>query len=159
MESKRFEIMAVNTEHVIEDGKSAIRIELQYGKAGQPTELVIAEMYSKDGKWAYGHGQVRVPCTADIATYVLKSTKAMYDSSLKVEKKVEAPKTLDISSLDLNSLTDEQRANLVAAILGSSKTEAKAPVKTAKATESTAELTLENIVNSISKRPISKKSK
>lgn len=150
MESKRFEIMATSTELVLEKEKSAIRIELQYGKAGQPTELVIAEMYNKEGKWSYGHGQVRIPCTTDNATYVLKAVKAMYDSSAKVEKKAETPKTLDV-----DKLTDEQKALLLEALLKSAKVESK-PTASKPTTDSTSELTLENIVNSISKRPIKK---
>ena len=39
--SKRFEIVASTKELVLEVNKTAVRIELQYGKDGAPTEIVI----------------------------------------------------------------------------------------------------------------------
>jgi stress response protein SCP2 len=49
--SKRFDVVASNKELVVTSEKSAVRVELQHGKDGEPTELVIAELYWKDGTW------------------------------------------------------------------------------------------------------------
>lgn len=153
MESKRFETVASTTELVLEKEKSAIRIELQYGKAGKATELVIAELYWKENKWNYTRSQVRIDCTKENAEHVLKAVKAMYDSSLKVEKKPAK------DGLDLDSMSDAEKAVLLAALLkmsSESKDTAKAP---AKSKDSAEELTLEDVLTKLNKRTVKKSSK
>lgn len=151
MESKRFEIVASTKELVTADGKNAIRVELQYGKEGQPTELVIAELYNKEGKWAYTRSQVRIDCTHANVSHVLTAAKEMFETSKKVEKKASAKKT-DITSA-IAAMTDEERAALLKALVDGAKPAAKAPAKAA-ATDS--ELALENILTSLNKRQIKK---
>ena len=155
MESKRFEIVASTKELVPLDGKNAIRIELQYGKDGEPTELVIAELYSKDGKWSYTRSQVRIDCTKANIQHVLTCTKEMYESSLKVEKKATA-KTDKLASA-IGTMSDEDKAALLKILLGDAKTEStsKASKPATKTTESS-ELTLENFVLGINKKSTKK---
>ena len=124
MASKRFEIMASGTELVTVAEKTAIRIELQYGKNGDVTEIVIAELYRKDDEWAYTRSQVRIPCTTANAKYLLETTKAMYDSSTKVVKK----ETSKVETA-VDKMSDTQKAELLAALLASEKPAAKAKAK------------------------------
>lgn len=154
MESKRFEIVASTAELITEPEKNAVRIELQYGKAGKPTELVFAELYNKEGKWNYTRSQVRIECTAENANYILKAVKALYDSSAKVEKKAEEPK----AGLDVSKMSDAQKAELLAQLLGQAQiaSKATAPKATTPTTKApTEELKLENIT--INHRKIGKK--
>jgi len=46
--TERFKVITSSDVLVVEAGKSAVKVELQFGKDNQPTELVIAEMYWKD---------------------------------------------------------------------------------------------------------------
>lgn len=121
--SKRFEIVASTKELVLEANKTAVRIELQYGKDGAPTEIVIAELYQKDGAWAYTRSQVRIPCTKENASHVLTSVKAVYESSTKVEKK--AAKASKIEDA-IDSMTDDEKAALLEMLIGKAKAEPKA---------------------------------
>ena len=123
--SKRFEIVASTKELVLEANKTAVRIELQYGKDGAPTEIVIAELYQKDGAWAYTRSQVRIPCTKENASHVLTSVKAVYESSTKVEKKAKASKLEDA----IDSMTDDEKAALLEMLVGKAKAEPKAKAK------------------------------
>ncbi len=158
MESKRFEIVASTKELISADGKNAIRIELQYGKEGAPTEIVIAELYQKDGAWSYTRSQVRIECTASNAKHVLESVKAMYDSSAKVEKKATAK--VDKLTAALETMSDEDKNKLLAVLLGKAKEEPKSKVSSTekKTTESSEELVL-NFLTKIDKKPISKTTK
>lgn len=135
--SKRFEAIAQAKELVIVPEKSAVRVELQYGKEGEPTELVIAEMYWHEGAWKYTRSQVRMTCTKDNVQYVLEACKAMYASAAKVDKK---PKASKIETA-IDSMTDEEKAALLEMLLGKAK-----PKTTGKSTvkEDPTELILES---------------
>ena len=117
--STRFEIVATSHELVIVDGKTAIRVELQYGKAGEPTELVIAELYVKDGAWAYTRSQVRIPCTTANAKHVLDAVKTMHDASKKVTK-TETTSTTTIEKA-IAKMSDAEKSALLAALVKTEK--------------------------------------
>lgn len=158
MENKRFEILATTKEIITEPNKSAIRVELQYGKDGKPTELVFAELYNKEGAWAYTRSQVRIECTKENAEHVMKATKALYESSTKVEKKASPKASKDLTTA-IETMTDDEKSALVALLLG--KTE-KPKTETSKATTAkttppaikTDELVLENFVQTVKNRKI-----
>jgi len=159
MESKRFEVIASTKELTSADGKNAVRIELQYGKDGAPTELVIAELYQKDGKWAYTRSQVRIECTAPNVQHVLTCSKEMYESSKKVEKK--ASTKVDKLTSAIETMSDDEKNKLLALLIGKakeestptvSKTEKKAP----KEATDDGELVLSNFLAKIDKKPIKK---
>lgn len=155
MESKRFEIVASTKELVTADGKNAIRIELQYGKDGQPTEIVIAELYQKDGAWSYTRSQVRIDCTKDNAQHMLTSIKSMYESSLKVEKK--ATVKVDKLTSEIDKMSDEDKNKLLALLIGKAKESTPEKVsKTEKKPVDDSELVLASFLTKIDKKPIKK---
>ena len=158
MENKRFEIVASTKEIITEPNKNAIRVELQYGKDGKPTEIVFAELYNKEGAWAYTRSQVRIDCTKENATYLISAVKSLYESSTKVEKKA-SPKASKALSSAIETMTAEEKAELVKLLLGTDKPKTetpKAPTK-AETPKTSDELVLESFL--INKRPVKKTSK
>ena len=98
--TNRFKVVSSSEVVVLEVGKAALKVELQYGKDSQPPELVIAELYDKDGEWAYTRSQVRVPATKELAKYLIDGINSAYKESLKVKKDVvETASAVDVSRL------------------------------------------------------------
>lgn len=99
--TNRFKVVSSSELVVLEVGKSALKVELQFGKDNQPPELVVAEMYWKDStEWAYTRSQVRVPATKELAKYLIDGINAAYKESLKVKKDVvETASAVDVSRL------------------------------------------------------------
>ena len=135
--AKRFDVVASNNELVVTEDKTAIRIELQYGKDGEPTELVIAELYRKDDTWAYTRSQVRVNCTTDNCKYLLESIKSMHEASKKV---VKTEKTSKVEKA-IDTMTVEERLALIKALTESVKAE---PTKKSTKKTDNVELVLES---------------
>lgn len=119
---KRFEIVAAAKELVLSE-KAAIRIELQYGQAGKPGELVIADMYIKDGKWSYTRSQVRLECTEANAKYIIDAIGSMYKASTKLVK-AETSKASDISAI-VSKMSEAERQALLEALAPKAKRIAK----------------------------------
>lgn len=137
--SKRFNIIASSPVLVIVPGKTAIKVELHYGKDGEPTEIVIAEMYTKDGEWAYTRSQVRVNATLENTKFLLENVKSMFESSKDVKKE---PKTTKVEKA-ISSMTQDEKAALMELLLKDEKP------KAAKKTKKEDELELEDIITSI----------
>ena len=98
--ANRFKVVQSSDVVVLEAGKAALKVELQFGKDNQPSEIVIAELYNKDGEWAYTRSQVRVPATKELAKYLIDGVNAAYKESLKVKKDVvETASAVDVSRL------------------------------------------------------------
>lgn len=125
MAKNRLEILAKTETFVVTPEKSAFRLELQYGLDGQPTELVIVGLYWKNGAWAYASNQFRVHCTFNVIKAINDGMKLVYEKSKTIEKKSKNGPVEDI----LKGMTDEQKAALIAQLLGDSKAP-KAPAKT-----------------------------
>lgn len=114
--TNRFKVVSSSEVVVLESNKSAVKVELQYGKDSQPPELVIAELYDKDGEWAYTRSQVRVPATKELAKYLIDGINSAYKESLKVKKDVKASEEVVISKL-----SDAEKASLLEALLKEAK--------------------------------------
>lgn len=99
--ANRFKVVQASDIVVLEVGKAALKVELQYGRDNLPPEIVIAEMYLKDAtEWAYTRSQVRVPATKELAKYLIDGVNAAYKESLKVKKDVDTiPAAVDVSRL------------------------------------------------------------
>lgn len=103
--ANRFKVVQSSEAVVLEAGKAALKVELQFGKDNQPPELVIAELYWKDStEWAYTRSQVRIPATKELAKYLIDGVNAAYKESLKVKKDV----VETASAVDVSRLSDEE---------------------------------------------------
>ena len=114
--SNRFKVVAASEVVVLEAGKAALKVELQFGKDNQPPELVIAELYDKDGEWAYTRSQVRVPATKELAKYLIDGINAAYKEAGKVKKEAKVSDEVIISKL-----SDAEKAALLEALLKEAK--------------------------------------
>lgn len=102
--TERFKVITSTEVLVLEDGKSAAKVELQYGKDGKLPEIVIAEMYWKDStEWAYTRSQVRLEASKDNAKFLIDGINAAYKESLKVKKDV-----VETASVDVSRLSEEE---------------------------------------------------
>ena len=144
MESKRFETVASTPEIIITPEKSALRVELQYGKQNAAPELVLAEMYFAAGTWKYTRSQIRLEVSKENVKALLENVKAMYESSTKVVKETKAEKTTDVLAA-LAKMSDSEKAAILAALASSAKAP-ETPKTTAKTKESDLDLTLASIL-------------
>ena len=150
MESKRFETVASTPEIILVPEKSALRIELQYGKQNAAPELVLAEMYFAAGTWKYTRSQIRLEVSKENVKSLLENVKAMYESSTKVVKEVKAEKTTDVIAA-LSKMTDAEKAAILSALASSAKSP-ETPKTTSKPKESDLDLTLASILTKSVKR-------
>lgn len=114
--SERFKVVVSSDVLVLEAEKSAVKVELQYGKDGKLPEIVIAEMYNKDGEWAYTRSQVRMEASKDNAKFLIDGINAAYKEAGKVKKDVKAAEEVVISKL-----SDSEKAALLEALLKEAK--------------------------------------
>ena len=115
--NERFKVMQASEVLVIEPGKSAVKVELQFGKEGKLPELVIAEMYNKEGEWAYTRSQVRLEASKENTKFLIDGLNESYKAASKIKKDT----TSKASEVTISKLTDEQKAELLKALLEESK--------------------------------------
>ena len=115
--NERFKVMQASEVLVLEAGKSAVKVELQFGKEGKLPELVIAEMYNKEGEWAYTRSQVRLEASKENAKFLIDGLNESYKAASKIKKDT----TSKASEVTISKLTDEQKAELLKALLEESK--------------------------------------
>lgn len=116
--TERFKVVASSEILVVEAGKSAVKVELQFGKEGKLPELVIAEMYNKDGEWCYTRSQVRMEASKENAKFLIDGINTVYKEASKVKK--DAPKD---GAVTISKLTDAEKAALLAELLKEAKLE------------------------------------
>ena len=110
--TERFKVVTSSEILVTEVNKSAVKVELQYGRDGKLPEIVIAEMYNKEGEWCYTRSQVRLESSKDNAKFLIDGINSAYKESSKVKK--DAPKNSDVT---ISTMTTEQKAELLKMLL------------------------------------------
>ena len=116
--TERFKVITSSDVMVIESNKAALKVELQYGKDNQPTELVIAEMYWKDStEWAYTKSQVRLSATKENANFLIKGIQDAFKASSKVEKSTSG----EVKSFNVNDLSPNEANELLKVLLEKAK--------------------------------------
>ena len=113
-------------------------IELNAGSNGKVNDLVFWLQYKDaNGKWQYKGSQgatgIRIPMVNGVEKFIIDNVKSSVDASNKFNAS-NANKTSN--AFDVNSLSDEDKATLLALLIGN-----------AKATPSEPTLSLENILN------------
>lgn len=160
----RFTKLSKTTAIEIEKEKSAFIVELQEGNT--VPEIVINEMYYKDGEYKYCRGGVRIPYNADIIKTFMKDFNEVYALAKTIKPKASEVKTTKITDIDLSSLTPEQIAMLIAKLTATTEKKPepkpvekpKEPAKSDK-TASDLELVLESLLLNSTKQKATKKSK
>lgn len=115
--TERFKVVTSSEILVLEANKSAVKVELQFGKDNQPTELVIAELYDKEGDWAYTRSQVRLPATKENANFLIKGIQDAFKASAKVEKATAS----EVKSFNVNDLSPDEANELLKVLLEKAK--------------------------------------
>ena len=115
--TERFKVITSSDVLVLESNKSAVKVELQYGKDNQPTELVIAELYWKEGDWAYTRSQVRLSATKENANFLIKGIQDAFKASSKVEKSTSG----EVKSFNVNDLSPDEANELLKVLLEKAK--------------------------------------
>ena len=111
--NERFKVITSSEILVTEANKSAVKVELQFGKDGKLPEIVIAEMYWKDStEWAYTRSQVRLEASKDNAKFLIDGINAAYKEAGKVKKEAKVSDEVIISKL-----SDSEKAALLEALL------------------------------------------
>lgn len=112
-------------------------VEVNAGTSGKVNDLVLWLQYKdSNGAWAYkgskGATGIRIPMVNGLDKFLIDNVKASVDAS----NKFNATNVNKANNFDVNSLSDEDKATLLALLIGN-----------AKATPSEPTLSLENILN------------
>lgn len=124
-------------------------IEVNQGTSGKPNDLVLWLQYKNDvGEWAYkgskGATGIRIPIVVGLEKFLLDTIKTSIDASNKFNASITSK-----GNIDINSLSDDVKADLLKALLQAGKEETKKENKEAA-------ITLENVLSLLSPKETKK---
>lgn len=127
-------------------------IEVNQGTSGKANDLVLWLQYKDDnGDWQYkgskGATGIRIPIIDGLDKFLLDTIKTSIDAS----NKFNASKSK--GNIDINTLSDDMKADLLKALLKANKAETKEENKEEPA------ITLENVLSLLSPTKTTKKGK
>lgn len=125
-------------------------VEVNQGTSGKPNDLVLWLQYKDDaGQWQYkgskGATGIRIPIVDGLEKFLLDTIKSSIDAS----NKFNASNKADKGKIDINTLSDDMKADLLKALLQANKESKK---------DETA-ITLENVLSMLSPAKETKKGK
>lgn len=102
-------------------------VEVNQGTSGKVNDLVLWLQYKDDtGAWAYkgskGATGIRIPIVEGLEKFLLDTIKASVDSSNKFNA---SNKAVSKGKIDINSLSEDMKADLLKALLQAGKEETK----------------------------------
>lgn len=129
-------------------------MEVNQGTSGKPNDLVLWLQYKDDaGQWQYkgskGATGIRIPITDGLEKFLLDTIKTSIDASNKFNASNKTSK----GNIDINTLSDDMKADLLKALLQAGKEEPKKESKEEPA------ITLENVLSLLSPTKTTKKGK
>lgn len=124
-------------------------VEVNQGTSGKPNDLVLWLQYKDDvGQWQYkgskGATGIRIPIIDGLEKFLLDTIKASIDASNKFNA------SNSKGNIDINSLSDDMKADLLKALLQAGKEETK---------KEESAITLENVLSLLSPTKEIKKGK
>lgn len=128
-------------------------VEVNQGTSGKPNDLVLWLQYKDDaGQWQYkgskGATGIRIPVIDGLEKFLLDTIKTSIDASNKFNASITSK-----GNIDINSLSDDMKADLLKALLQAGKEETKKESKEESA------ITLENVLSLLSPTKETKKGK
>ena len=126
-------------------------VEVNQGTSGKPNDIVLWLQYKDDvGQWQYkgskGATGIRIPIIDGLEKFLLDTIKASIDASNKFNASNKAVN----GKIDINSLSDDMKADLLKALLQAGKEETK---------KEESAITLENVLSLLSPTKEIKKGK
>ena len=139
----------INVSKVFELRKDlGLIVEVNQGTSGKPNDLVLWLQYKDDsGAWQYkgskGATGIRIPLIDGLEKFLLETIKASVDASNKFNASNASKGKIDFNALskDINTLSDDIKADLLKALLQAGKAETKEETKEEPA------ITLENVLS------------